>query len=105
MKKKKHEEDTVVAATAKEANFARRFEKEFSLFSLISSASSNGVVQNGTWYIDSGASHHMTGIWHIFCIIAETGPNRFVQSEGGHARAVRGVGNVRFQLSHGGYID
>ena len=47
----------------------------------------------------------MTGIWHIFCIISETGLNQFVQSEGGHARAVRGVGKVRFQLSHGGYLD
>ena len=104
-KKKKKEEDTVVAATAEEADFARRFKKEFSFFSLISSSDSNGVVQNGTWYIDSGASRHMTGIWHIFCIIAETGPNRFVHPEGGHARAMRGVGKVRFQLSHGGYLD
>ena len=61
-KKNKKEEDTVVAATAEEADFARRFEKEFSLFSFISSAGSNGVVQNGTWYTDSGASHHMIGI-------------------------------------------
>ena len=75
------------------------------MFSLISSVGSNGVVQNDTWYVDSGASRHMTGIWHIFRIISETDPDRFVQSEGGHARAVRGVGNVRFQLSHGGYID
>ena len=75
------------------------------LFSLISSGDSNGVVQNGTWCIDSGASRHITGIWHIFRIIVEIGPDQFVQSEGGHARAVRGVGKVRFQLSHGGHLD
>ena len=75
------------------------------MFSLISSARSNGVVQNGTWYIDSGASCHMTRIWHIFCIIVETSPDRFIQLEGGHARAMQGVGKVRFQLSHGGYLD
>ena len=75
------------------------------MLSLISIVGSNGVVQNGTWYVDNGASRHMTGIWHKFCIISETGPDRFVQLEGGHARAVRGVGKVRFQLSHGGYID
>ena len=54
-KKKSKDEDMVVAAIAEEEDFARRFEKEFSLFSLISSAGSNGVVQNGTWYIDNGA--------------------------------------------------
>ena len=83
----------------------RIFEKEFSLFSLISSVGSNGVVQNGSWYIDNGVSRHMTRIWHIFRIIYETGPSRFLQSEGGHARAMQGVGKVRFQLRHGGYID
>ena len=94
-----------MVATTTEEDFARRFEKEFLLFSLISSVDSNGVVQNGTWYVDSGASRHMTGIWHIFCIISETGPDRFVQSEGGHARAMQGFGKFRFQLSHGGYIN
>ena len=59
---KKEEEDMVVAATAEEEDFARRFEKEFSLFSLISSVGSNGVVHNGSCYIDSGASRHMTEI-------------------------------------------
>ena len=75
---KKEEEDTIVAASAEVEDFARRFEKEFLLFSLISSADSNGVVQNGSWYIDSGASCDMTGIWHIFCIISESGLDRFV---------------------------
>lgn len=103
-KKKKKEEDTIVVASTEVEDFVRRFKKEFSLFSLISSSSS-GVVQNGSWYIDSGASRHMTGIWHIFRIISESGPDQFVQSKGGQARAVRGVRNVRFQLSHGGYIE
>ena len=95
----------IIAATAKEEDFARRFEKEFSLFSLISSADSNGVVQNGSRYIDNGSSFHMTEIWHIFRTFFETSPNRLIQSEGGQAHAVRRVRNVRFQLSHGGYID
>ena len=43
-KKEEEEEDTIVAASAEVEDFARRFKKEFSLFSLISSAGSNGVV-------------------------------------------------------------
>ena len=77
-KKEEEEEDTIVAASAEVEDFARRFKKEFSLFSLISSVGRNGVVQNGTWYVDNGASRHMTGTWHIFCIISETGPDWFV---------------------------
>ena len=77
-KKKKKEEDTIVAAIAEVEDFARRFEKEFSLLSLISSESSNGVLQNGSGYIDSGFSCNMTRIWHIFHIISETSFDQFV---------------------------
>ena len=77
------------------------------MFSLISSAGSNGVFQNGTWYVHSGASRHMTGIWHIFRIISKIGPNRFVQSEGGrHVQCEElEMLDSRLQLIHGGYIE
>ena len=51
--------------------FVRKFEKVFSLFSLVSSVVSNGVVQKNSWFIDNGASRHMTRIWHILCEIIE----------------------------------
>ena len=86
----------IVAASTKVEDFVRRFKKEFSLFSLTSSAGSNGVVQNGSWYIDSGVSLHMIEIWHIFPIIYENGTRQFVRLEGGQERIVRRIGNFRF---------
>ncbi len=53
-----------------------------------------GVISDGL--LESGASCHMTGIWRVFLIITETGPDRLVESEGGTVRVVRGVGRVRF---------
>ena len=109
-KKKKRDEEVTLAATIEVEDFARRFEKEFFLFSLVSSVDSNGVVQNSTWFIDSGASRHMTGLYHIFREITEVGPNWMVQSEGGMMLAMRGFGRVRFQvdqveiLEHNGFL-
>ena len=83
----------------------KRFEKDFSSLSLIYNVNNNSFVQNGSWYIDNGASRHMTRIWHIFHIISENGPEQIFQLEGGHACTLREFGNVRFQLCHGGYIE
>ena len=47
----------------------------------------------------------MTRIWRVFLNITETGPDRQVVNEGGMARVVRGVGNVRFQLEFGGLLE
>jgi len=42
------------------------FKKEFLLFDFLSSS-----MTNGTWYIDSGTSCHMTEVREIFIILAE----------------------------------
>jgi hypothetical protein len=100
-KKKKEKEGPVAATTTTVEEFADKFDREFSLFTLVSSVGSTGFVSDSRWIIDSGASCHMIGLWCIFLSITETGPDRLVESEGGMARAVRGVGRVRFQLEFG----
>jgi hypothetical protein len=45
------------------------------------------------------------GIWRVFLIIIKIGPDGLVGSEGGMARAVRGVGRVRFRLEYGGFLE
>jgi hypothetical protein len=77
-------------------DFSSKFDKEFSLVTLVSSVGSGGFGGDNRWIVDSGASCHMTRIWRVFLIITETGPDRLVESEGGMARVVRGVGRVRF---------
>jgi hypothetical protein len=77
-------------------NFSSKFDKEFSLVTLVSSVGSGGFGDDIRWIVDNGTSCHMTGIWQSFLIITETGLDRLVESEGGMARAVHGVGRVRF---------
>jgi hypothetical protein len=86
-------------------DFASKYDREFSLVTLVSSVGSGGFGGDIRWIVDSGASCHMTGIWRVFPIIIETGLDRQVVNEGGMARAVRGVGRVRFRLEYGEFLE
>jgi hypothetical protein len=59
-KKRKEKEGIVVAAKTTLEDFADKFEREFSLFTLVSSVESTGFVSDSRWIIDNGASCHMT---------------------------------------------
>jgi hypothetical protein len=104
-KKKKEPEGPETAATAAMEDFASKYDREFSLVTLVSSVDSGEFASDIRWIVDSGASCHMTGIWRVFLNITETGPDRRVVNEGGMARVVRGVGSVRFQLEFGGLLE
>jgi hypothetical protein len=66
-------------------DFASKYDREFSLVTLVSSVGSRGFGGDIRWIVDSGASCHMTRIWRVFMIITETGPKRQVVNEGGMA--------------------
>jgi hypothetical protein len=104
-KKKKEPEGPETVATTTMEDFASKYDREFSLVTLVSSVGSGEFGGDIIWIVDSGASCHMTRIWRIFLIIIETGPDRHVVNEGGMARAVRGVGRVRFQPEYGGFLE
>lgn len=53
-------------ASSTEVEFSTRFEKDFSLMTSFSSSMSQGV-----WYIDSGASRHMTRVKEFFTSLIE----------------------------------
>jgi hypothetical protein len=61
-KKKKEPERPETAATATIEDFASKYDREFSLVTLVSSVGSEGFGGDIRWIVDSGASCHMTGI-------------------------------------------
>jgi hypothetical protein len=66
-KKKGNKKSQMAASASTEVDdFAARFENEFSLIACLSSSTSTGV-----WYIDSGASSHMTGVHDYFSSLKE----------------------------------
>ena len=56
-----------VAASVDVEDFASTFEREFSLITCLSACSGS----SRDWYIDSGASTHMTGVREVFFEITE----------------------------------
>jgi hypothetical protein len=56
------------------------------------------------WFMDSGSSHHMTGMRSIFLTFSEIDIDCYVGSGTNTRHAVRGVGYVRFQLESGGFM-
>ena len=56
--------------------------------------------QNPCWYLDSGATHHVSGDSSAFSFIHPTSGNH-VRSAGGQSHQVTGIGNADIQLSTG----
>ena len=71
-KKKKELEGPETTATAAMEEFASKYDREFSLVTLVSSVGRGGFGGDIRWIVDSGATCHMTGIWRVFLIITET---------------------------------
>jgi hypothetical protein len=65
----KEKEGLVAATTTRVEDFSNKFEKKFSLVTLVSSVGSIGFVHDSRWIIDSGALCHMTRIRCIFLSI------------------------------------
>ena len=55
---------------------------------------------NTAWYLDSGATHHVSGDSNVFSELHPTSGAQ-VRSAGGHNHSVAGVGDVHFQSSSG----
>ena len=53
-----------------------------------------------SWYLDSGATHHVSGEQSAFSSISQTSGSQ-VRSAGGHSHSVAGIGNVELQFSNG----
>jgi hypothetical protein len=82
-----------VAASTDMEDFSSKFDREFSLVTCLATCS----VSSSVWYIDSGASTHMSGVRGCFFELNERGV--FVEVELGVDRFVRAVdrGTISFQ--------
>jgi hypothetical protein len=81
-----------VAASTAVDEFSAQFEQEFSLVVGLSSSTLPSIV----WYIDSGASRHMTGVRSQFSELAERALDTDVVLGDDRTMGAAGVGTVIF---------
>jgi hypothetical protein len=66
--KKKDKNKTRTVASTDIVEFSSRFDEDFSFIACLSRSSTQDT---GEWYIDSGASYHMTGVRKYFSSFRE----------------------------------
>ena len=110
-KKKKKGKNQNMAASAEVEDFTDRFDREFGFIACESSSAgspatnvqrehafpSTSGASSGIWYVDSGASRHMTGVREYFSELSESGTD--IEVVLGDDRVVRvvSVGTLTFQ--------
>jgi hypothetical protein len=92
-KKKSH---MAASASTEVDEFAARFEDEFSLIACLSSSVSLVV-----WYVDSGASSHMTGMQEYFSSLQEEEMDLMIKMGNNAKCRATGHGAMTFQREYG----
>jgi hypothetical protein len=85
------------ASSAQVDVVADRLQREFLLVSALSGA----VSGSGTWFVDSGATCHMTGAWELFESFTESDSDLYVELGMGTKHAVQGSGTMSFRMESG----
>jgi hypothetical protein len=102
--KKKGQGKSQQVATSTETQldeFAAKFEKEFTLVSCLST----NTVTRSAWYLDNGASRHMTEARELFNSLTEKDSGIHVELGDDAKYAVKGEGTILFQLESGGSFE
>jgi hypothetical protein len=81
--------------------FADRLQREF----LLVFALSGQVSSSRTWFVDSGATCHMTGARELFKSFIESDSNLYVELGMGTKHAVQGSGTVSFRMESGDVLQ
>eukprot|EP00253_Pinus_taeda_P003752 PITA_03752 len=90
--KRKNKGKKGIAALAEVQQFASQFDQDFAFITSTSSSTSSNV-----WYIDNGASRHMTGAWEFLSELAERALDIEIVLGDEHTMRVVGVGVVTFE--------
>jgi hypothetical protein len=104
--KKKVKKEAEVVASAATNEFAEKFE-EFSLMACLAGSGCLVCADIDAWFVDSGASRHMTRMRSVFLSFSEIDSDCYVGCGAStkHVLVVRGVGCVRFQLESRGFLE
>jgi hypothetical protein len=81
--------------------FEMMFEKDYSLFSFLSTS----TTTRSAWFLDIGASRHMTEAREIFSSLMKSDADIHVQLGDDSKYAVKGEGKVTFYLESRGLLD
>ena len=91
---KKNKKSSQTAASADIDEFSSKFDEDFSLIAFLSSSSTQAT---GVWYIDSGASYHMTGVREHFSSFREEEMTFDIEMGNKSKCTLVGGGTVTFQ--------
>jgi hypothetical protein len=103
LNKKKKKPEPKVSALTEVVEFAERYEREFSL--MTSPRGCLAFKDIESWFVDSGASQHMTGLRLVFLDLTEIDLDCRVNCGASPQLAVKRVGRVRFQLESRGLLE
>jgi hypothetical protein len=103
--KKKSKKDPEVSTSTEVVKFTEKFEKGFSLITSLSASGSVVFGDIGEWFVDNGASWHMTRIRLVFLSFSEIHSDCYVPCGDSTRHAMTGVGCVRFKLEPGGFLE
>jgi len=104
-KKKRKATQEAEATSTKIDDFAKRFEKEFSLFTYISGSGTVVYEDSGLWLVDNAASSHITGMRSLFCSVSKADLDCSVTCGISTTHAVKGVVCVIFQRELGRFLE
>jgi hypothetical protein len=103
--KNKKKSEPEVSASVEVVEFDKRYENEFSLMTGPMGSGCLAFKDIESWFVDNGASRHMTRLRSVFLDLTEIDSNCRVNCGDGPQLAVKGVGRVRFQLELGGLLE
>lgn len=99
-KGKEKSQQTTTSTKVHLDEFATKFEG----FSLVSCLSMNTITKSA-WYVDNGASHHITEAWEWFSSLMKKESGIHVELGGDAKYVVKGEGTVQFMLKSRGTLE
>jgi hypothetical protein len=90
--KKKKKQELKVSTSTKVDEFTNKFKREFSLMTSLSSSDSAEFGEIGVWFVDSGASRHVTRMRSVFLDFSKIDSNCYLGCGASTRHAMKGVG-------------